>query len=159
MKHQVIRLSAAFLVLFALSNLDVTAQTAKLPPALAGTIPTRPTGRIAFIRDGDLWVMDADGSHKRQITDNTGANFAPFMHPDGEHIIFSSNMADTSRVPMNFDLYMVGTDGTGLQRITFSEYFDGFPMFSPDGKSLVFASGRGGKKPWEINIFIADWKQ
>jgi Tol biopolymer transport system component len=105
-----------------------------------------------------IWVMDADGSHKRQLTDNTAANFAPFMHPDGEHVIFSSNMADTSRVPMNFDLYTVKTDGTGLQRITFSDSFDGFPMFSPDGKSLVFASGRGGKQPWEINIFIAEWK-
>jgi len=106
-----------------------------------------------------IWVMDEDGSHKRQLTDNTGANFAPFMHPDGEHVIFSSNMADTSRVPMNFDLYTVKTDGTGLRRITFSEYFDSFPMFSPDGKSLVFASGRHAKKPWEINIFIADWKE
>ena len=105
-----------------------------------------------------IWVMDADGSHKRQLTENTGANFAPFMHPDGKRVIFSSNMADTSKVPMNFDLYTVGIDGTGLERITFSEYFDGFPMFSPDGRSLVFASGRGGKEPWEINIFIAEWK-
>jgi Tol biopolymer transport system component len=105
-----------------------------------------------------IWVMDADGSHKRQLTENTGANFAPFMHPDGKHVIFSSNMADTSKVPMNFDLYTVGIDGAGLERITFSEYFDGFPMFSPDGRSLVFASGRGGKEPWEINIFIAEWK-
>ncbi|HEY6192011.1 MAG TPA: hypothetical protein VI215_06745 [Bacteroidota bacterium] len=105
-----------------------------------------------------IWVMDADGSRKRQLTENTGANFAPFMHPDGKRVIFSSNMADTSKVPMNFDLYTVGIDGTGLERITFSEYFDGFPMFSPDGRSLVFASGRGGKEPWEINIFIAEWK-
>lgn len=106
-----------------------------------------------------IWLMDLDGSHKRQLTDNTAANFAPFMHPDGKHVIFSSNVADTSRVPMNFDLYMVRTDDTDLQRITSSESFDGFPMFSHDGKFLVFASGRNGKGPWEINIFIAEWKE
>ena len=106
-----------------------------------------------------IWVMDTDGSHKHQLTDNTAANFAPFMHPDGRHVIFSSNMADTSRIPMNFDLYTVTLDGTGLQRITFSESFDGFPMFSPDGKRLAFASGRNGKDRWDINIFIADWKE
>ncbi|HYQ86875.1 MAG TPA: hypothetical protein VES59_06505 [Bacteroidota bacterium] len=106
-----------------------------------------------------IWVMDSDGSHKRQLTGNTAANFAPFMHPDGRHVIFSSNMADTSKVPLNFDLYMVKLDGTGLQRITFSDSFDGFPMFSPDGKRLVFASGRNGKDRWDINIFIADWKE
>jgi TolB protein len=106
-----------------------------------------------------IWVMDADGSHKRQITENTGANFAPFMHPDGRHIIFSSNMADTSAVPMNFDLYMVGIDGSDLQRITFSEAFDGFPMFSPDGTQLVFVSSRHGTARYETNIFIADWKK
>jgi Tol biopolymer transport system component len=106
-----------------------------------------------------IWVMDADGSHKKQLTNNTAANFAPFMHPDGRHVIFSSNMADTSKIPMDFDLYTVRLDGTGLQRITFSESFDGFPMFSPDGKRLAFASGRNGKDRWDINIFIADWKE
>lgn len=106
-----------------------------------------------------IWVMDADGSHKKQITDNTAANFAPFMHPDGKRIIFSSNMADTSKVPMNFDLYSILLDGTDLRRITFSESFDGFPMFSPDGTHLVFASGRNATSPWEINIFLAEWKE
>ena len=38
--------------------------------------------------------MDADGKNKRQITNNNAANFAPFFHPDGQRIIFSSNMHD-----------------------------------------------------------------
>jgi len=107
--------------------------------------------------DLQIRIMDADGSNKKQITHNDGANFAPFFHPDGERIIFASNMADTSRVPMNFDLFLIKTDGSGLERITFNETFDGFPMFSHDGKRLVFASNRNGKRPHETNIFIADW--
>lgn len=103
----------------------------------------------------ELWVMDADGSNKRQITHNGAANFAPFFHPDGKRVLFASNMDDPSG--RDFDIYMIGLDGSGLERITKSPEFDGFPMFSPDGRRLVFASNRGGSRPHETNIFIADW--
>ncbi len=104
-----------------------------------------------------IWTMDSDGSHKRQLTNNAGTNFAPYFFPDGKHIIFSSNMDDTSRVPLNFDLYSIDTDGQNLERITTNPTFDGFPMFSPDGKKLVFASNRNATLPHETNVFIADW--
>src|SRR6266566_8241574 len=39
----------------------------------------------------DIWVMDADGAHQRQVTNLGGASFAPYFHPDGRRIIFSSN--------------------------------------------------------------------
>jgi TolB protein len=104
-----------------------------------------------------IWTMDSDGKHKRRITNNTGTNFAPYYLPDGKHIIFASNMDDTSKVPMNFDLYMINTDGTNLERVTTNPTFDGFPMFSPDGKKLAFASNRNASAPHETNVFIADW--
>ena len=103
----------------------------------------------------DLWVMAADGSGKRQITHDGAADFAPFFHPDGQRVLFASNMDDPSG--RDFDIYMIGLDGSGLERITRSPEFDGFPMFSPDGRRLVFASNRGGSRPHETNIFIADW--
>ena len=103
----------------------------------------------------EIWVMDADGSHKRQITHNGAANFAPFWHPDGKRIIFASNMGEPGS--RNFDLYIIDADGSGQERITFHPDFDAFPMFSSDGKKLVWASNRNGKQPHETNIFIADW--
>ncbi|MFZ0914295.1 MAG: hypothetical protein WBQ76_09285 [Candidatus Korobacteraceae bacterium] len=111
-----------------------------------------------FIRPGNLeiWVMDADGKHKRQVTRNGAANFAPFFHPDGKRIIFASNQADP-KSGRAFDLYIINVDGTGQQRITFYPDFDAFPMFTSDGKRLVWASNRNGKVPHETNIFIADW--
>jgi len=104
----------------------------------------------------EIFIMDADGSNKRQITNNGAANFAPYFHPDGKRIIFSSNMHDPKG--RNFELYMINIDGTGLERVTYSPPFNSFPMFSHDGKRLVFASNRGGKVRGETNIFIADWK-
>ena len=103
----------------------------------------------------DIWVMKADGTGKRKITDNGKANFAPYFFPDGKRIIFASNQHDPKG--RDFDLYAVGIDGTNLERITFNNTFDGFPMFSPDGKKIVFASNRNGKAQGETNIFIADW--
>jgi Tol biopolymer transport system component len=105
----------------------------------------------------ELFVMNADGTGKRRITDNGGANFAPFFHPDNRRIIFSSNMANPRG--RNFDLYMINLDGTGLERITWNETFDGFPMFTRDGRKLVFASNRNGSVEGETNLFIADWKE
>ena len=103
----------------------------------------------------DIWVMNADGSNKRQVTHLNKASFAPYLFPDGKRIIFSSNFADPRG--RDFDLYLIKTDGTGMERITFNDTFDGFPMFSPDGKKLVFASNRNAKARGDTNIFIADW--
>jgi len=103
----------------------------------------------------DVWVMNADGSNKRQVTKLNKASFAPYFFPDGKRIIFSSNAADPKG--RDFDLYQINTDGTGLERITYNDTFDGFPMFSPDGKKLVFASNRNAKSRGDTNIFIADW--
>lgn len=103
----------------------------------------------------DLYVMDADGSNKVRLTDNGAANFAPFWHPDGRRLIFSSNMLDSRG--RAFDLFLIGDDGNGLERVTTYEDFDGFPMYSPDGRFLVWASNRFQERPGETNIFIAEW--
>ena len=105
----------------------------------------------------EIMIMNADGSNKRQITDNGAANFAPFFHPDNKRVIFASNMADPKG--RDFDLYLINIDGTGLERITYNNTFDSFPMFTHDGKQLVFASNRNGKVHGETNLFIADWKE
>ncbi len=103
----------------------------------------------------ELWVMNADGSDQRQITQLGGANFGPSWTPDGNRIIFSSNHKNPRS--RNFDLYIVNLDGTGLKQVTTHEEFDGFPMFSPDGKQLIWASNRNAKLEGETNVFIADW--
>lgn len=110
-----------------------------------------------MIRPGtlEIWVMNADGSDKRQLTANGAANFAPFFHPGGRRILFASNMHEPRG--RNFDLYRIGVDGEGLERVTWHEEFDSFPMFTADGTRLVWASNRFNAKPGDTNIFVADW--
>jgi Tol biopolymer transport system component len=104
-----------------------------------------------------LWIMDADGNNKKQITDNGYANFAPFYHPDNKRIIFCSNLNSENPRQPDFNLWIINEDGTGLEQITFFDGFDGFPMFTHDGKKLVFASNRFNRQPRETNVFLADW--
>ena len=106
----------------------------------------------------ELWMMNADGTDQRQITNLGGANFAPYFHPDGGRIIFSSNHHEPAG-SRDFDLFLIGVDGDNLVQVTTSDLFDGFPMFSPDGSKLVFAANRHGEAEGETNIFIAEWSE
>lgn len=103
----------------------------------------------------EIYVCNVDGSELRQVTNLGKANWAPFFHPSGEKIIFSSNHKAERAYP--FNLFMIDLDGTNLKQITFDETFDAFPVFSPDGKKLVFSSNRNNGGTRATNIFIADW--
>jgi Tol biopolymer transport system component len=106
----------------------------------------------------EIFVMNADGSGKQQVTSNNASNFSPFFHPDGKRIIFSSNVETRGEGGRpSFHLYLVNDDGAGLERLTTEGKFNSFPMFSPDGKRLVWVSDRNAKEPGEFNVFLADW--
>ena len=103
----------------------------------------------------ELFVMNADGTNQRQITNNGKANFCPFFTPDGKKIIYSSNAGDPKG--REFDVYLISKEGGEPERITTVAGFDGFPMFSPDGKWLVWASNRADPASHETNLFLAKW--
>ena len=105
----------------------------------------------------ELYVCNVDGSELKQITNLGNANWAPFFHPSGKKVIFSSNHASEKGFP--FNLYMINLDGTGIEQITYDGVFDAFPMFSHDGKKLVFSSNRNNGGTRATNLFIADWEE
>ena len=115
------------------------------------------TQNLVRLTRAEIFMISADGSNKRQVTNNRAANWAPFPHPNNRQIIFSSNLHDPER--KSFSLYLINVDGTALERLTYGARFDSFPMFSRDGAKLVFASTRNSKELREFNIFIADWIQ
>ncbi|RMF49718.1 MAG: hypothetical protein D6750_05780 [Bacteroidetes bacterium] len=104
-----------------------------------------------------IFVMHVDSLVPRQVTHLPGANWAPFFHPSGKKILFSSNHHTLHKGGRQFNLFLINLDGTGLEQVTFDPEFDAFPMFSPDGKKLIWASNRNSQKPRETNLFIADW--
>jgi len=103
----------------------------------------------------EIYVCDADGSNLVQVTNLGKANWAPYFHPSGNKILFSSN--HHSQRGWQFNIFMINLDGTGLKQITFDKTFDAFPMFSFDGKKIIFSSNRNNAGTRNTNLFIADW--
>ena len=105
--------------------------------------------------DMEIFVCNVDGSDMQQITDLGGANWAPYFHPSGESLLFSTNHHTNSG--RQFNIFSINVDGTGLKQITFDNVFDAFPMFSPDGKYLVFSSNRNNGGSRDTNVFLTEW--
>jgi TolB protein len=103
----------------------------------------------------EIFTINADGTDKRQLTNNGAANFAPFFHPSDEKIIFSSNVTDPKG--RSFHVYFMKDDGSDLEQITHGGSFNSFPMFTRDGTQVVFVSDRNATGRYEFNVFIADW--
>jgi len=63
--------------------------------------------------DKNLWVMNTDGSNKRQITQNiaVGDAFSSFS-PDGSRVVFTSGSEGKS-----LSIYVIYIDGSGLEKI------------------------------------------
>ena len=114
-------------------------------------------GHLVEPMEMDIWVMNADGTKKRQVTHLPGAAFAPVFAPDGKSLVFSSNWEDREGKGRNFELYRVNLDGTGLERLTFTGNFNSFPHFSKDGKKLLWVSGREAAAPRQFNVFAGEW--
>ena len=105
----------------------------------------------------EIYTVNVDGSDLQKITNLGKANWAPFFHPSGKKIIFSSNHHATRGY--DFQLYMINIDGSNLVQITKESYFNAFPMFSPDGKRLIWSSNRRNWGTRDTNLFVADWTE
>ncbi len=103
----------------------------------------------------EIFTCNVDGSDLKQITHLGKANWAPFYHPSGKKIIFSSNHKGTRG--FEFNLFMINEDGSGLEQVTYDRAFDSFPMFSPNGKKIIFSSNRNNGGTHNTNLFVADW--
>lgn len=122
---------------------------------------------IAFTRDSQIWIMGADGSHARQLTDPPRAgewgnanlpfgDYDPRIGPDGSQVVFE-RLVDDRSPHGNYDLFTVSIDGTNLMRLTSSGYSQGLASWSPDGTSIAYviaAIDDVGK--FDISIISAD---
>lgn len=91
--------------------------------------------------EADVWVMRADGSDRRNLSEAVAANegVAAFA-PDGERLVFRSSRAG------RFDLFIMNRDGSELRALTDDEARDNFPVFAPDGRRIAFSSNRDGTR-------------
>ncbi|MFQ5415429.1 MAG: M28 family peptidase [Myxococcota bacterium] len=118
-------------------------------------------GRIVFTstRDGDLdlYVVDADGSDLKRLTNTPGYDGGAFFTPDCAGIVFRASrptgtalkeyrslLADGLVRPDALDIYWMDSDGGNVRRLTDNGAANFAPYPTPDGAAVLFASNLGG---------------
>jgi len=112
----------------------------------------------------EIYLINADGSNLRKLTDNHVIDAGPGWSPDGKHIVFFSNRDGDPNYTMKkafsakndgaFQIYSVTADGQNIQRLTNTPANNMQPAWSPDGKQIAFSSNRDGN--YEIYVVNAD---
>ncbi|HEX7050800.1 MAG TPA: Ig-like domain-containing protein [Longimicrobiales bacterium] len=117
--------------------------------ALSGETAVRVLDQIAFQRDGDIYIMNEDGSGAAALVSDPASDTEPVWSPDGSKLAFLTDRDGA------LEVYVVGADGTGLVNV--SNHAAGFDFdlaWSPDGTKLAFRSNRDGN--YEIYVVNAD---
>ncbi|NIR42710.1 MAG: amidohydrolase family protein [Gemmatimonadetes bacterium] len=101
--------------------------------------------RIVFVSDrngiDNLWLMDADGSNRRQLTELTSSlPTAPYWTPDGEYIVAKRHVKNTRSLGGG-ELWMFhirGGSGVKLvEKLSFTSDMNE-PAVSPDGRYVYY---------------------
>ncbi|MGI9139731.1 MAG: hypothetical protein ACR2GJ_01285, partial [Gemmatimonadaceae bacterium] len=92
--------------------------------------------RVAYVQNGQVWVIDSDGANNRPAT-QTGTALSPSWHPSGTRVVFADlNDAGTQIVEANLvtgGLRELSATPRGLNLT---------PVYTPDGRSVVYAHAR-----------------
>ena len=125
--------------MFAAPALTASALVPSMLPAAETTAVQN--GKIAFtsLRNGnfDIFVINADGSDERRLTDSPGLDDDAAFSPDGTKIAFTSDRAGSD------DVWVMNADGSDPVNLTANgSIFDAHPAWSPDGTEIAFSSTR-----------------
>jgi len=108
--------------------------------------------RLAAVRgvapNWDVFLLNADGSVARRLTDHPAVDYMPVWSPDGQRIAFVS-VRDGHQ-----EIYTMRADGSELTQLTRGSAHNSEPAWSPDGQFIAFRSERDGRP--QVYVMQAD---
>ncbi|QNN25515.1 M28 family peptidase [Planctomycetales bacterium ZRK34] len=102
----------------------------------------------------DIYIMDADGSNVKRLTETPGYDGGPFFSPDGQRICWRRFSPDGATA----EIYTMNIDGSDQRRLTHMNAMSWAPYFHPSGKYLVFTTNKHGFANFELYLVDADGK-
>jgi TolB protein len=122
-----------------------------------------PPSAVPFVNSGEIYLMNADGTDVRRLTNNDYSDIFPSLSPDGTRIVFESNRRRAAGEPPNVsDLFVMNADGTEQTWLLRGSS----ATWSPDGLSIAFhasVSGSGlpanpypGSATLDSDIFVVN---
>jgi len=155
-------MAAALLPAAAASGLPAAAATASSLPAAAAAgsednaaviLPRTPApspdgSRVAFVHQGDIWVVSAEGGMAHRLTSSPGYDSHPVWSPNGRWIAFASDRDG------NDDIYVLPLDGGGIRRLTWHSDGDTPTGWTPDSRHVLFNSRRHVSDPGAAGLFL-----
>ena len=100
----------------------------------------------------DLYIMNADGSEVRRLTDHPGYDGGPFFSPNGERICWRRFSEDGATA----EIFTMRVDGSDVRRLTDLGAMSWAPFFHPSGEYLVFTTNLQGFSNFELYLVRAD---
>ncbi|OQW38404.1 MAG: biopolymer transporter Tol [Proteobacteria bacterium SG_bin4] len=100
----------------------------------------------------DIYIMDADGSNVKRLTQTKSYDGGPFFSPDGKRIVWR-RFSDSGR---EAEIFTMNIDGTDQKQITRLNVMSWAPFYHPSGKYVIFATNLHGHRNFELYIVDVD---
>jgi serine/threonine protein kinase len=103
--------------------------------------------------DDNLYLMNADGSGRTQLTDEEGDEYDPAWSPDGSLIAFGFD--DLGHDVFSTSIFIVDPrTGELIELVTRQNERLGWPAWSPDGRRIAFSAY--SQMGWDLYVMDAD---
>jgi Tol biopolymer transport system component len=99
---------------------------------------------------GEIYIMNADGSGQKRLTDWPGYDGGPFFSPDGRRIIWRHFNEDGTVA----DVFTMKLDGSDRRQLTDFGCMSWAPFFHPSGEYAIFTANKLGFENFEL--FLVD---
>jgi Tol biopolymer transport system component len=103
----------------------------------------------------EIYIMRADGSEPRRLTNVAGYDGGPFFFPDGSRIIWRR----FDEQGLIADVWTAKPDGTDARQITKFGAMSWAPYVHPSGQYLLFASNKLGFENFEVFMVDTDGRK